>query len=330
MPTNLSPEYYEADKRYRAAQSDDERLSALREMLSSIPKHKGTEKMQADLKSRIAKLRQQVSKGGGRKKGYDPSHVRRDGAGQVVLVGAPNAGKSALVDALTNATPEVAAYPYTTQKPQPAMMPFENTQVQLVDAPPVSREYMPGWLANLVRLADQAALVADVGSDAVLDDVAEVLEVLSERRVQLVRGPVPDRDVVARVVEVPTVMLATKVDRPDAEERLEILGEFFGDQFEILPCSVEQPDTLESVRQRLFRLLDVIRVCTKQPGKPPDLDQPYVLPAGSTVLDLAFKIHKDLARNLKYARIWGDGMYDGQRVQRDHVLRDMDILELRD
>jgi ribosome-interacting GTPase 1 len=328
MSANLSPEYYEAERRYREASTDEDRLAALREMLTAIPKHKGTEKMQADIKSRIAKYRGKILKGGGKKKRPDPSHVRPEGAGQVVLVGAPNAGKSALVGAVTNADPETAAYPFTTQKPQPAMMPFENVQIQLVDAPAVSVDYTPPWLPNLVRLADVACLIADAGNDACLENVEEVLGFLAERRVTLVRGPSEGADRTQKVVRVPTLMVAAKMDLPGSADRVDILREFFGDQFEILTCSITDGTGLDALRRRLFEYLRVVRVCTKEPGKPPETQQPYVLPIGSTVLDLAFRVHKDLARNMQYARIWGHGKFEGQRVPRDHVLQDMDILEI--
>jgi ribosome-interacting GTPase 1 len=329
MPANLSPEYYEAEQSYRRAATDRERLAALQEMLSAIPKHKGTEKMQADLKSRIAKLKSEVKSGGGKARRYDPSHVKSDGAGQVVLVGAPNSGKSALVAAVTNARPEVAPYPYTTQAPQPAMMPFENVQIQLVDAPAISREYTPAWLSNLVRYADAALLVADAGNDACLENVEAVVELLLEKNVRLVNRRDADVSVLDRVAEVPALLFATKMDRPGAGERVEILREFFGDRFEILSGSTERPETLDALRRRLFERLEVIRVCTKAPGKPPETEKPFVLPAGSTVVDLARHIHKDLVQKMQFARIWGTGKFDGQRVPRDHALSDMDIVEIQ-
>jgi ribosome-interacting GTPase 1 len=328
MPANLSPEYKEAEGKYRQAGTDEERLAALQQMLSTIPKHKGTEKLQADIKTRIARLKLEVKRVGGKPKRRDPSYVKREGAGQVVLVGAPNAGKSALLAAVTNAKPEIAAYPFTTQQPQPAMMPFENIQIQLVDTPAVSTEFMPGWLGNLVRNADVAVLLADAGSDACLENVTMVLEVLAERHVKLVREPGAEASVLSQVAEVPTLLVATKMDRPGTEERREILHEFYADRFDILPCSTADQLALGTLRRRLFQQLGVIRVCTKQPGKPPDTRQPFVLPVGATVLDLARQIHKDLAKNMSFARIWGRGKYDGQRVPRDHELRDMDVLEI--
>jgi len=328
MPANLSPEYFEAERDFRQAASDAERLSALQQMLSAIPKHKGTEKMQADIKSRIAKIKLDIKRSGGKGKRQDPSHVKRDGAGQIVLVGAPNSGKSALVAAVTNARPEVAGYPFTTQIPLPAMMPFENVQIQLVDTPAVSREHTPAWLSNLVRYSDGALLLADAGNDACLENVTAAIEILDGRNVRLTREREEESSVLSKVAEVPALLAATKIDRPGAAERLEILREFLGDRFEILACSTSDPASLDRLRRRLFERLGVIRVCTKAPGKEPETDRPFVLPIGSTVLDLARHIHKDLAKSMRFARIWGAGKYDGQRVPRDHVLYDMDVIEI--
>jgi len=229
---------------------------------------------------------------------------------------------------VTNASPEVASYPFTTQQPQPAMMAFENIQIQLVDTPAVSAEYMPSWLPNLIRYADVACLLADAGNDACLENVEAVLNVLFERNVKLVRSVSAEATVLSRVAEVPAVVIATKMDRDGAGERLEILREFFGERFDILTCSANRALNLDELRQHLFARLGIIRVCTKVPGKPPDEGHPFVLPVGSTVLDLARHIHKDMHENMRFARIWGAGKFDGQKVPRDHVLSDMDILEI--
>jgi ribosome-interacting GTPase 1 len=328
MPANLSPEYKEAEGKYRQAETDEERLAALQQMLSTIPKHKGTEKLQADIKTRISRLKVEVKRAGGRAKRRDPSYVKREGAGQAALVGAPNAGKSSLLAAVTNGKPEIADYPYTTQKPQPAMMPFENIQIQLVDTPAVSSDFTPGWLGQLIRNADVALLVADAGNDCCLEDVHMVVELLAQRQVRLVRDRGVEASVLSKVAEVPTLLAVTKMDRPGATERLEILREFFAADYELLPCSTRDPLSLDRLRRRLFTMLGIIRVCTKQPGKPADTQQPFVLPVGCTVLDLARQIHKDLAAQLSFARIWGRGKYDGQRVPREHQLEDMDVLEI--
>jgi len=328
MPANLSPEYYEADRKYRRAATDKERLDALQEMLSTIPKHKGTEKMQADLKTRISSLKAELKKGSGKPKRQDPSHVRPDGAGQVVLVGAPNSGKSALMAAVTNAKPQVADYPFTTQKPQPGMMPFENIQIQLVDTPAVSPDFTPAWLPNLIRHADIVCLLADAGNDACLENVQATLDLLLSRRVLLVSEPSDEAGAFSSVAEVQTILTVGKMDLPGAQERLQILEEFFGDRFELLSYSTADKESLDVLRRRLFERLNVIRVCTKVPGKPAETNTPFVLPAGATVMDLARQIHKDLVKTMQFARIWGAGKYDGQRVPRDYPLEDMDILEI--
>ena len=328
MSANLSPEYKAAEQKYRGAATDEERLAALNEMLSTIPKHKGTEKLQADIKTRISRLKVEVKKGGGKNRRHDPSHVPREGAGQAVLVGAPNSGKSALIAAVTNAHPEVADYPFTTQMPQPAMMPFENVQIQLVDSPAVAPEFTPGWLTNLIRNADAALLLANAGSDACLENVQAILDLLEERHVLLVRDTSEEASVLGPVAEVPSLLVATQMDRPGAVERLEILREFFADRFSVLAVATEDEAALDRLRRALFERLNVIRVCTKTPGKPPQTGSPFILPAGSTVFDLARHIHKDLARTMQFARIWGEGKYDGQRVPREHPLQDMDVLEL--
>ncbi len=330
MPANLSPEFLNARERFHAARSLEEKIAALQEMLATIPKHKGTEKMQADLKSRLAKLQSQLQ---GRKrsgaKRYDPSHVPREGAGQVVLVGPPNAGKSALIRALTNAEPEVADYPFTTRKPQPAMMPFENVQVQLVDAPPFSKVFTEPWLANLVRAADAAVLFVDAGSDDCLEDTETTLALLAEKKVELVPATQPKDPRAHRIARIPSLLVASKMDVEGAEDRLELVMELLGDRLgEPIRISSVTGLGLEELRRRIFEALHVIRICSKVPGKPPETDRPFVLPKGATVADFAREVHQDFAKKLQFARVWGRGRFEGQRVHRDHVLSDGDIVEL--
>ena len=138
MPANLTPEYLAAEEEFKSAQSHEEKIAALERMLSTVPKHKGTEKLQADIKRRLSRERKEGHKKGGART-VPFWLVKKEGAGQVALIGPPNAGKSSLLAALTNARPEVADYPFTTHAPTPGMMAYENIQVQLIDLPPVSR-----------------------------------------------------------------------------------------------------------------------------------------------------------------------------------------------
>ncbi len=330
MPANLTPAYLEAEQKYKQARTPQDRLAALKEMLRTLPKHKGTEKMQADLKRRIKATSDeaQQKKKGGRS---NIPYVDSEGAGQLLLVGGPNCGKSALVAKVSGAPVEVADYPYTTRLPQPGMLHYEDIQFQLVDMPPVSPDYMESWLPTLVRSADAVLLMVDLSNHDLLVTLETAEERLGERRVKLTRPepglrPKPWEEVVV----MPTLLVGNKLDRGEAPDNLDVVRELYGDRFPVIPISVETGEGIDQLARAIFELLDIVRVYTKQPGKPPDIARPFVLERGSTVMDLAEKVHKDLAERLSFARIWAEDKYDGQRVPRDHVLEDKDVIELHD
>jgi len=332
MPANLTPEYLEAERKFRAATTREEKLAALEEMLATLPKHKGTEKMQADIRRRIAKLRAEAGRRSGTARHKPFSHVEREGAGQVVLVGPPNAGKSSLVARLTHATPEIAAYPFTTRLPVPGMMEFENVQIQLVDMPPFAPSYTEPWMLALVRQANAALLVFDLADDDVLTRIEETVQLLEQANLHL-RSPSPTDSVPEGEGGRPStskraLVLGTKLDLPGARENAELVREWLGERFRLLPVSAHTGENLETLRREIYDLLGIIRVYTKEPGKRPDLTAPFVLKRGSTVADVARAIHRDFVERLKYARLWGGGKFDGQLVHRDHVLQDGDIVEL--
>ncbi len=327
MPANLTPEFLQAQEEYRKAETIPEKLAALERMLATIPKHKGTEKMQADIKRRIAKLKEEAERRRRSKVGrYDPFAVERHGAGQVVVIGPANAGKSALVAALTGAPLEVADYPFTTQEPEPAMMAYEDIQIQLVDTPPVGEE-VEGPLAALIRSADGLLIVVDLSADEVLDQAEAVLCGLEKRRVRPVPIEAESRDE-AGVAYRRAVLVGNKLDAPDADVRWSLLLDSYGGRLTALAVSARTGANLEELRRLVFRLLHVIRVYAKPPGRKPDLEKPFVLPEGSTVLDLAEEVHRDWVKRLKLARVWGSAEFDGQPVARTYVLKDKDIVEL--
>lgn len=321
MPANLTPDYRAADKKFKAATTPQDRLAALEEMLSTIPKHKGTEKMQADLKRRIAKLRGEVQKRKGASRGKPFYHVDKEGAGQILLVGAPNTGKSMLLRALSNAEPEVAEYPYTTRAPLPGMVKFENVQIQLVDLPPITLESQEGWLYGIIRTGDAAILVVDLASEDLISETETVLHLLAEANISLARTPQEQNEKRAAVA-------ANKLDAPGAAERLELFREFVGDRWPVIPVSATTGTGLEGFRQTMFDLLRVIRVYSKPPGKKADLAMPFILKRGATVLDAAEAIHRAFVERLKFARLWSGQHYQGQMVGRDHILEDGDIIEI--
>jgi hypothetical protein len=278
--------------------------------------------MQADLKRRISKLTKETQKKKGTAKHKPFYHVDKEGAGQVALVGPPNSGKSQLLARLTNATPEIADYPFTTRVPLPGMMPFENVKIQLVDLPPVARGFSEPWLFGIIRNTDAALLVVDAGNDDVLAHTDALLAWLEELNIHLTPATAVEPERGKRAL-----LAATKIDVPGALENFEILREFFGDRLPLLAVSAQTGLNLELLKQQLYHSLGVIRVYTKAPGKAVDRSAPFVLKRGSTVMDVARHVHQDFAHKLKYARLWGSERFDGQMVNREHIVEDEDVVE---
>ncbi len=326
MPANLTPEYHRAEQRFRAARTPEERLEALEEMLRVIPKHKGTDHLQADLKSRIAKLRRESGKKGPR--GGFSYIIPREGAGQVAVAGPPNSGKSSLVRALTRATPAVGEYPFTTREATPGMMPFEDIAFQLIDLPPLSEQHVEAWTIDLVRHADLVWLV--VGGESALDGIDEARQVLAARSVGLYpAGSEPPRAEEGGVrVARPALVVLTGLDRSGVAGTVDAVDDLLERRWPLVGVSSTTGAGLDELKRRTFTSLDIVRVYSKEPGKPPDRRAPFTLPRGATVADLAERIHKDVLAAMKFARVWGSSAFDGQAVQRDHVLADGDVAEI--
>lgn len=310
MPANLTPDYLAAEREYKSAQSHTERVAALERMLATVPKHKGTEKLQADLKRRLSQARKESAKKGAAHS--TPFYlVDKEGAGQVALLGPPNAGKSQLLSALTHARPEVADYPFTTRFPSPGMMSYEDVQIQLVDLPPLSAEFMEPWLPQAVRRADVALLLVSLEDPAVLDEIEFIVQTVDRHR-----------------IPAPRLLIANKLDLVGAEDTFAALEDLYRDRFTCLAVSAATGLNLDRLARALFDLLRIVRVYTKAPGKKADLISPFVLRRGQTVLDAARLVHKDFAEHLKFARLFRPGgARDGLLVERTHVVEDRDILE---
>jgi uncharacterized protein len=339
MPANLTAVYREAEAAHKRAVTREEKLATLEEMLRVIPKHKGTEKLQADLRSRISRLRKEPAKKAGQK---GSSHrIPTEGAGQIALVGPPNSGKSSLVAHLTKAQPVVADYPMSTREPVPGMMGFGDIAFQLIDLPPVWEGHVESWVYDLIRGADLAWVV--VTAEDPLGGFERVDRLLHPRAIHLVPADLSGaRGSGARESGwpseeerrpgwryLPALLVVTGVDRVTDRADLAILGELLGSDWSILAVSPVGDEGFAVLGQHTFDALDVIRVYTREPGQEADLERPFTLPAGSTVQVLARTIHGELAEQLRFARIWGAAAFDGQRVRSDHVLADGDVVELR-
>ncbi len=327
MPANLTPQYNKAEEEYKQARTADEKLSCLKKMLQLLPKHKGTEKIQAELKTKISDMKDEVEKEKKAPKAGTSYKIPKQGAGQVIILGGPNVGKSTILAKLTHATPEIAPYPFTTREPQPGMMAWQDVFVQLIDTPPITSDYLESWLGNMVRVADLALLVVDCGDDDGISAADDVRSKLAQQKTMLVQH-LPTNNDDPRIQSIKTLIIANKMDAPDAELRLSMLRDFWGNAYPIIPVSLNREADIEHLRNEIYRSLNVIRVYTKQPGKPVDKQRPFTIPTGGTVFDLAGVIHRDLQAQFKSARIWGIGVFDGQTVKRDHVLHDGDIIEI--
>jgi ribosome-interacting GTPase 1 len=353
MPANLSPEYKNAQEAFRRARDPQEKLECLREMLRTIPKHKGTEHLQADIKTRIKEMTEEL--GGPRKgaaRGGPELAIRPDGAAQVALIGPPNAGKSTLHVRLTGSHAVVGTYPFATKFPLPGMLPHEDIQFQLVDLPPVTEDYIEPWMGGTLQNADAVMLVMDLSDPDCVDQLAAVERRLGEKKVDLVARVPGRRDAVLAVpsdgasreaaepadevledplrVRLPGLLVASKSDLySDPEAELEVFRELAPDPFVSLAVSAESGRGLEEIGPALFELLEVVRVYSKMPGHPPDKSKPFTLRRGGTVRDVAQQVHRGLASDLKSARVWGPSAeFDGQQVSGDHVVEDKDVVEL--
>lgn len=327
MPANLTPMYHKAEREYRRAQSVTEQVECLQRMLQLLPKHKGTDKLQADLKSRLSEARRALQQQLNAPKSGQAFRIPRQGAGRVVIVGGPNCGKSRILKELTRAEPEVANFPFTTREPLPAMMDYDGVQIQLIDTPPVVSGQLEPWMLNLLRTADAALLVFNGASDDAPEDTLAVIREFGDRKTRFSTMTGFDEASFARV-NVASVLLVTHAADAEHDERLELLNDLTDVGLPVHGVELTAPASIEDLRPEIFSLLKIIRVFTKPPGQPPDMTSPLTIAIDGTVEDLAAQIHDDLVTSLKHAKVWGKGGHDGQIVGRDHRLRDGDVVEL--
>ncbi len=388
MPANLPAEAKAKLAKYSEARTIEEKIRALEEFISSVPKHKGTENLMLWARRRLAELREELElrkrkKVGG---GGPQFFVEKGGVAQVVLLGPPNVGKSSILARLTNAKPEISPYPFTTKTPVPGMLVYEDVQIQLVDTPPLNLVDTDSSLNNrvlgLARNADAIILVFSVDLVDLEDVVRRTLDLLEDRGIVVTRlkgvvrvrksrgvegvkvvGPgrllgftvddlaklLASYRIYNAVVEVegdvtlddvesaiitskvykPAIVLVNKIDLVDEPGGvLKRLSNIIPGDVPIVPVSAERGLGLETVGRMVFEKLDLIRVYTKSPNKEPD-PKPLVVRRGVTVIEVAEMVHARLAKNFKYARVWGKSVkYPGQRVGGDHVLEDGDVVEI--
>ncbi|UCG31651.1 MAG: TGS domain-containing protein [Phycisphaerales bacterium] len=328
MVLNVRADYIRAEEKYKAARTDEEKLQALREMLATAPKHKSAEKLLKDIKQRISRLRHECAEKRKKAGHADPFAIRPQGAGQVFLVGTPNTGKSRIVAMLTKASVKVEEYPFTTQLPVPGMAHHEDVPIQLVDTPPLTATHVPKGMAGAVDHTDAVLIVIDGAAGSALEDLEVCLKFLASRKLSPVFDPEPSSEEDDELMPIRALVACTKMDLTGAPETLRTLRELYTERLRFVGVSTETGEGLDEMLRLLFELLHVIRVYAKPPGKPPDMDQPFILHVGSTVKDLAEDIHREMAGKIRSARVWGGSVHDGQQVHIDYVLNDRDVVQL--
>ena len=327
MAANLTIKYYLAEEQYRRAQTSEERLRRLEVMLQVIPKHKGTDHLQAAIRTRIKEARSEVQAERDAPKQGRTFRIPRQGAGTIVVIGAPNSGKSRIVSELTNAAPEVADYPYTTREPFPAMMSCNDVLIQLVDTPPISQTPIEPYLVNYVRTADLVVLAFDGSSDDAPEETLNLIQQLDARKTLLSDETGYDEGDFSKL-RVKTLLVVTRTDDADSDMRVSLLDEISPRTLPTLRVELQNRSLCDSLRRTIYESLGLIRVYTKAPGKHAVYEAPFAIPAGSTIEALAERVHDDFVERLRFAKVWGEGGHDGQQVGRDYVLNDGDMVEL--
>ncbi len=324
MPANLPPQYIEAERNFRSAKSALEKIAALEEMLAIMPKHKGTDHLRAELRARIAKLNQSLDKKTATQRAS--MIIEKVGAAQVVITGLPNTGKSQLVSNITNASPAVAAYPFTTHVATPGMMPFENIQIQLVDTPPLTEQPVEWWLPPMFRRADALMVLVDL-SKAPLTQMETIMAELEKMRVSVSEEKTEEAETFS-LSRKKVLIVGNKMDLDNHGKNCQALRDKYGNLLPGVAISATERKGFDELKLKTYQVLEIIRVYTKVPGQKPDSSNPIVLDKGSMLEDAAASVHKDFAARMKYARIWGSGKHDGIMAKRDHVLQDGDVIEL--
>jgi uncharacterized protein len=316
MPANLPTIYHKIEARLKFADTSEEKISILREMLAVMPKHKGTDGLRAELNSKIAKLKKEAKKKPQARR-LDLTHVPKMGIAQVVLMGAPNSGKSALLAAMTNATPEVASYPFTTQKPDVGMIEFENVQIQLVDTPPLYENFHPPWLLALGRSSN---VIIGMISGSKSNPEKELDSLLSRLETGSIFLESRDFYNGEDLMRKNGFIIVSR----SGEDKIKLLREKYGERLDFQ--RFELNSEVEILKKEIYDFLNLIRIYTKPPGKEADFTEPVVLSKGSTVEDAAYHIHKDFANKMKYTKLWR-GSNNPRQVGPEEVLMEGDVVE---
>ena len=301
MPTNVPPQYRDAEQRFREAVSVQGKIAALQEMLQIMPKHKGTDHLKAQLRARLSKLMSDLETSSGGKGGRtEQFSLPKEGAGRSTLIRPTNVGKALLLSSATGAKTKVGSYELSTQEPIPGMYPYNDIYIQMVDTPPIDNIATQSRLYGLLRTSDIFVFVADLTNNPV-DQTENSFKELEEWGFKLLeKGQYTDED--DQFTSKPTIIVCNKADIPGALDNYEYMETHYGGKFPLIMASAHEEVGLDELAEELFTSLKIIRIYTKSPRERLEdftNENPVVLPNGSTVGEAAQQVHKELSHGLK-------------------------------
>ncbi len=298
MPINASYEYFNAEKIYLQAKTIEDKIIALEEMIKASPKHKGSENLLAELKTRLKKLKEKQEKA--KKSGKTTKKSIRKEHFQCVLLGLPNSGKSSLLAKLTNAQPKISPYPFTTSKPELGTMDYQKVKAQIVDLPSIGSAALD---QGLINTADCIIIVIETLSD--LEKISPYLKKAQGSQ----------------------IIVINKSDLLSNEEQRKLEATIKSKKLNAILISSITNYNIEQLKEKIFQQMHVIRIYTKEPRKSPTND-PIVLKENSTVKDIAESILKGFSNKIKETSITGpSSKFPNQKVGLSHILKDKDIVE---
>lgn len=301
MTTNAGPEYFMAQARYLAAQTTEEKIRCMEEMIRAAPHHKSSENMLAKFKGKLAKLKMEAVREKKSKKGGFSNAIKKEGDAQAVMLGFANSGKSALLSAATNARPKISEYPFTTIRPEIGTLDVGGCKIQLIEIPPLSENEGDKEWISIARVSDLVILLVTS-----LEELMRMSNYLKKETLLNKR-----------------LIVLNKID---------LLDKAGLDKFKSFPSiikiSAKTGEGLDFFKEKVFEQLSLIRVHTKEPGKKPT-ENPVILDKGANIRAMALKIRKDYPERLLFAKVWGkSAKFPGQSVGLEHKLEDKDIIEL--
>jgi len=296
MPANLPPQFFKLQEELKKEKDIDAKIEILEEMLSICPKHKGTERIISELKRKLSKLKKERIKTKPKTKHF---FVKKEGDAQVVICGPLNSGKSTIFNLLTNAQSKVAPYPFTTISPVFGMMKYQNLKIQIIDTPPISENFFPGWLKSILKSADLIIAVFDASDEKIKENLKIFNELMEKNNIDFEK----------------IFYLANKTDIFELKS-----NHFFS-------FSANHPFNLENLKEKIFHCLKILRVYLKEPKKQPDFENPLVVKKGTKLLEILDKIKPGLKEKFKAARLYQKDLKKYQIVGKYYELKDEDILE---